>query len=58
MLDIVGTLAGYETYAGNGFYTNDASPVPEPTNLPLLGSGLLGLVMMRRRKLRAASHRT
>jgi PEP-CTERM motif len=43
--------------AGSGFIdsitvTSDvaAVPVPEPTTLALLGSGLLGLIMMRRRK--------
>jgi hypothetical protein len=35
------------------FYNGVSGAVPEPTTLALLGSGLLGLVMMRRRKQRA-----
>jgi hypothetical protein len=34
-----------------GAFEIEANPAPEPTTLALLGSGLLGLAMMRRRKL-------
>ena len=42
------TLAGVVTIDGGGF--NPTNPVPEPTSMLLLGSGLLGLVSRHRRK--------
>jgi hypothetical protein len=45
----IGTFFGLPE--GTTFVFSDVEATPEPTTFTLLGSGLLGLVMMRRRKL-------